>query len=95
MAHDDQNGDVAFQGGENINDGNFPQQNILPEDNRRSTRVSRPPSDWWKAQSTAYALTARKIPQSYKDATSGENIDFWQPGTDREHECFVRNNTWK
>ena len=34
------------------------------------------------------------MPKSYKAATTPENIGFWQPGIDREHECFLKNRTW-
>ncbi len=59
---------------------------------RRSTRLSKKPTEWWKTTSTAF--TARTVPLSYKTATSPENIDFWMPGIEREHDCLLRNNTW-
>jgi len=39
-------------------------------------------------------MSARVVPISFKAATNDDNIDFWQPGIDREHDCLLRNNTW-
>ncbi len=62
---------------------------------RRSTRISKPPGEWYKATGQyAQALSAQTTPTSYQVAVSPENIDFWKPGIDREHDCITRNNTW-
>lgn len=61
---------------------------------RRSTRQRQNTGEWWKA-SANIALSARVVPPSYKVATSMENIDFWMPGIEREHDCLLRNKTWK
>ncbi len=60
---------------------------------RRSTRKFTKPKEWWKTTSTAF--TARTFPSSYKAATSPDNIDFWSPGIEREHDCLLRNKTWE
>ncbi len=63
---------------------------------RRSTRTRRPPGEWYKTTSLlSQALAIQEIPTSYKMATTPENVDFWQPGIDREHDCLHRNKTWK
>ncbi len=59
---------------------------------RRSKRPKRKPN-WWKP-SVNIALSARVIPVSYKKATLPDNIDFWKPGIDKEHDCLLRNKTW-
>ena len=61
---------------------------------RRSNRTRRKPGEWWKP-SANIALSARVVPVSYKKATLPENIDFWKPGIDKEHDCLLRNKTWK
>eukprot|EP00171_Calliarthron_tuberculosum_P002468 IDg2468t1 len=67
---------------------------------RRTTRVSKPPGEWWKAPvlsarySNNSALAARVVPTSYKVATSPENIEFWGPGIAREEDAIARNNTF-
>ena len=62
---------------------------------RRSKRVSKKPSAWWKATGLlAFALSAKEVPTSFKVAISPDNISFWKPGIDREHDCLLRNGTW-
>ena len=72
-------------------------QEVTPESTstelRRGTRQRKPPSEWWKTTANI-ALSANIVPQSYKSATSLENIDFWTPGIDKEHDCLIRNKTW-
>ena len=36
----------------------------------------------------------RSVPLSYKEATSPDAVDFWEPRIDREHDCLVRSKTW-
>lgn len=75
---------------------------------RRSTRVSRPPVEFWKAtpHSTTLAiescnlatqptLLATDVPRSYQEATSPANLDLWKPAIDKEHSSITRNKTWK
>ncbi len=63
---------------------------------RRSTRTRRPPGEWYKTTSLlSHALAVLEIPTAYKMATTPENVDFWQPGIDKEHDCLHRNKTWK
>ena len=64
-----------------------------PTELRRSTRQRRPPSEWRNITANI-ALSATIVPQSYKSAVSQENIDFWTPGIDKEHDCLIRNKTW-
>ncbi len=42
----------------------------------------------------AQALTAQIVPNSYRNAVLPENIHFWKPGIDREHDSITRNETW-
>ena len=35
------------------------------------------------------------MPLSYKAATTPENIDFWKPGIEREHDSLIRNKVWE
>lgn len=71
-------------------------QNITQPALRRSTRVRKPPGEWYKATNLlSQALAVQEVPASYKTATAPENIDFWQPGIDREHDCLHRNKTWE
>lgn len=74
---------------------------------RRSNRVRKPLSDWWKSSSTSAMLSKEReneeqcllteevcqieAPRSYTEATSPENIDFWKPGIDKE-QTFIREN---
>ena len=41
----------------------------------------------------AYELTMQQVPRSFKVPTSTENISFWKPGIDREHDCLAKNHT--
>ena len=41
------------------------------------------------------ALSVQNVPQSYTEAIKPENIDFWTPGIEREHECLRENNTFE
>ena len=74
---------------------------------RRSSRVSRPPTEWWKgtpssslqaerntSTSNETSLLAADVPSSYSDATSSTNIDFWAPGIKKEHDSILENNTF-
>lgn len=75
--------------GENIQQ-NEPAKHQAP---RRSTRKFSKTKPFWVSLS-AIALSAQVVPISYKQATTPDNIDFWKPGIDHEHDCLVRNNTW-
>ena len=62
---------------------------------RRSSRVRRQTGEWWKATGLlSQAVPSHDVPKSFKAATTPENIGFWQPGIDREHECLIKNQTW-
>ncbi len=62
---------------------------------RRSARVRKQTGEWWKTTSLlSCALDTDEIPTSYKAATTPENVTFWKPGIDKEHECLLRNKTW-
>ena len=75
---------------------------------RRSSRQSKPPGAWWVATSSSptndnnlvsivssdIALIAHDVPQSYSEAMSPDNIDFWAPGIQREEDCIRENNTF-
>jgi len=75
----------------NTNQDENPAQNTAQP--RRSARKFTQTKPYWLSLS-AHALSARVVPVSYKKATTEENIDFWKPGIDREHDCLLRNNTW-
>ena len=71
------------------------QQPSPPQKLRRSSRVRKQTGDWWKSNNLlASALVTREVPSSFKTATSPDNVAFWQPGIDREHDCLLRNGTW-
>ncbi len=61
---------------------------------RRSARIRKQSGEWWKSSNIDHALSARTVPISYKKATTPENINFWMPGIEREHDCLMRNKTW-
>lgn len=66
---------------------------------RRSSRKTKPPGEWWKVTSTNVnsetALFADcEPPQSYSEATSPENIDFWLPGIQKEENSIRENGTF-
>ena len=62
---------------------------------RRSSRLRKQTGEWWKETGNyVQALSAQVVPTSYRVAVAPENIDFWQPGIDREHDCITRNKTW-
>ena len=66
-----------------------------PQQLRRSSRVRKQTGDWWKANNfLASALVTREVPSTFKTATSPDNVAFWQPEIDREHDCLLRNSTW-
>lgn len=60
---------------------------------RRSNRKFTQTKPYWLSL-LSHALSAQVVPISYKKATTDDNIDFWKPGIDREHDCLLRNNTW-
>ena len=61
----------------------------------RSSRVRKQTGEWWKATGLpSLAVPSHNVHKSYKTATTHENIGFWQPGIDREHECLMKNQTW-
>jgi len=69
-----------------------------PKSLRRSFRKFRKPIRFTPSM-PAIALAAEGssdelVPNSYKAATTEENIRFWKPGIDREHDCLLRNKTW-
>ncbi len=78
-------------------DNNFEDAQQTPDPPlRRSTRNRRPPSKWCIGNNALNkALVAQEVPPSYRTATIPENIAFWQPGIDKEHECLKRNKTWE
>ena len=59
---------------------------------RRSSGVSKPPLRYG-FNLLSQALITQEIPVSFRSATSPDNIDFWQAGIDREHDCLLRNKT--
>lgn len=76
---------------------------------RRSSRKPKPTSEWWIAPSASNneekervdtslsaitALCAADVPQSYSEAMSPDNVDFWAPGIKREEACIRENNTF-
>ena len=66
---------------------------------RRSSRVSRPPGQFWIATSRhntnpSTAFIATELPQSYAQAMQSDDADFWKPGFDREMDALRRNRTW-
>lgn len=63
---------------------------------RRSTRIKKKPAEcsWWKATANI-ALSATEIPDTYKSAVTPRNRAFWSPGIEKEHDCLLRNKTWK
>ena len=88
--------------GNNSNEGVNEAYDTLDTDNQnnnvsaqgkvlKSGRVSKPPSQWWRA---ALITAIPDVPKSYREATAPPNIDFWKPGIDREHDCLMRNKTW-
>ena len=100
VGHESSEDTVSHESSEEISDTGSDDESHdpVPEVNpapRRSSRVSKPPSEWWKTStSSGHALSAQVIPASYKAATSLDMIDFWKPGIDREHDCLTRNKTW-
>lgn len=62
---------------------------------RRSTRVRRAPSSWWKALLSASPLSSNStVPLSYRAAVTGPRASFWQTGIDRELASQTKNKTW-
>ena len=90
--HDDEMHDC--QEGESTQDSGNVQPSPPVRRSNRTNRTRRKPGEWWKP-SANIALSARVVPVSYKKATLPENIDFWKPGIDKEHDCLLRNKTWK
>ncbi len=71
------------------------QDNVVPP-LRRSDRIRKQAGEWWvtKPSLLSQGILVHETPTSYKVATSPENINFWQPGIEREHDCLIRNHTW-
>eukprot|EP00171_Calliarthron_tuberculosum_P023532 IDg23532t1 len=88
---------------------NFDSEQALPDQSsnlRRSSRVVKPREEWWKASSSSTsnlkanesvnhtALIIANVPQSYEEANSAENIDYWLPGIRKEEESIRKNETF-
>ncbi len=78
-------------------DGEFEDAQETPDPPlRRSTRNRKPVGEWWKSgNASSHVFVVQDVPTSYKNATTPDNISFWQPGIDREHDCLHRNGTWE
>ena len=67
---------------------------------RRSNRERKPPGEWYKAppspssQAHETGLLAADVPGSYTEATSPNNIDFWAPGIEKEHNALLENKAF-
>ncbi len=71
---------------------------------RRSTRKRNPPKEWWlgsshtntdtHASSESALIVMEDTPQSYSEATSAANIDFWMPGITKEQQSIEENKTF-
>ena len=64
---------------------------------RRSTRVSKKPTAWWRsyvAVGPQKALLSNHVPLTFTQATSGVDASFWKPGIDAERGAHKRNGTW-
>ncbi len=84
------------EGDEGNNDEDFVDAQTTPEPVlRRSDRIRKKTGEWWKATSlVSQAVPLQEVPKSYKAATTPENISFWKPGIDKEHDCLIKNRTW-
>ncbi len=89
-AHDDEDSNDDNSNNDFVDAQDTPEQPL-----RRSTRIRKQAGEWWKSTSLlSQALIAREVPTSYKVATSPENVSFWTPGINKEHDCLLRNHTW-
>ena len=67
---------------------------------RRSTRIRKFPTAFWKSFITTEALdskhpvTPMNVPISHRAATTGPYASFWKTGIDAEIDSLRRNNTW-
>ncbi len=74
---------------------------------RHSSRISQPPRPLWIAPShtailaivSANVATEKcslptDVPQTYEEATSPGNADFWKPAIGKEELSITRNKTW-
>ena len=64
---------------------------------RRSTRVSKKPTAWWRSYVSVgpqKALLSNHVPLTFAQATSGTDAAFWKPGIDAERDAHRRNGTW-
>ena len=69
---------------------------------RRSTRHSRPPGQWWMANSRGDDVAANMAkphqplePTSYKQALRSPDAKHWQAAIDSEYESLMTRKTWK
>lgn len=62
------------------------------ENVRRSSRVRKPPSEWWCASALLAASPEDKL--TYSTATKGESASRWTPAIESEIDSIKRNNTW-
>ena len=64
---------------------------------RRSSRVSKPRTSWWRsnfATLLSHAHVAIEGPKTYKQAMNGPRAAFWQKGIDKELASQAKNKTW-
>jgi hypothetical protein len=63
---------------------------------RRSTRVRRPPSEWWKGGNAAVALVGSVAdPVTYELAVSAPDGELWKAAMDSEMKSQLENKSWK
>ena len=71
------------------------------ESTRRAQRVSKPPTEWWKVLPTlrkpsallSFAVT--DVPNTYKEAISSPDAEFWKRGIESENDSLRKHVTWK
>ena len=96
------NSDPGTSSPNNVNDSEIrvpppaPAEVLVPL--RRSTRVRKPPTEWWTAMLAASLLShghvVSSIPNSYREAVTGPKAAFWQKGIDKELASHAKNRTW-
>ena len=72
-----------------------------PETVLQSGRVSKPPTEWWRAFSSTknhnalLSSAVKDAPNTFKEAVSSPDSKFWQTGIDSEVKSLKDHTTWK
>ena len=61
---------------------------------RRSTRIHRPPTQWWKTGNAAFAFLGSSEPSTFQEAVIAPDGELWKAALDAEYQSQMENKSW-